>query len=61
MCLVDDCVRPEVCRSVIESSENASFCIWETPVRLLAWIWSRVWCRDIKTTCFTQIVSDIRT
>jgi hypothetical protein len=59
MCLIDDGVRPEVCRSIVESGENASFCIWETPVCLIAWIWRRVWCCDVNATCVSQIVSDI--
>jgi hypothetical protein len=59
MRLEDDGVSPEVSRSAIESGKNASICVWERPMCLVAWIWRSMWRDDGDATCFAETVSDV--
>ena len=54
-----DSVSPEMRRPAIESSEDSSFGVGETPLRLVMRVGVSVWCDDVDTACFAEAVCDV--
>ena len=52
-------VSPEMRRSAIESSEDPSLCVGETPLRLVSRVTVSVWCDDVDVGGFAEDVCDV--
>lgn len=55
----DDSVGPEMRRAAIEGSEDATLCVWKTPLRLVARIGVVVRRDDVDATCSAEAVCDV--
>lgn len=55
----DNSVGPEVRRAAVKSSEDSSFGVWKTPLRLVARVRVVVWRDDVDAGCFAQVVRDV--
>ena len=55
----DNSVGPEVRRAAVESSEDPSFGVWKTPLRLVARVRVAVWRDDVDAGYFAEGVCDV--